>query len=365
MGPDDSGSPSVFAETRDRTMTPTGQSNDGSIATEERLSVIVPAYNEASVLPVFQARLAQVLNDLALSAEIIYVNDGSSDETLAVLQRLHEADRRVAIIDLSRNFGKEIALTAGLDHASGDAVIVIDADLQDPPELIPELIGQWREGYDVVYAKRLSREGESFLKRTTAGLFYRLIRRLGGRVQIPEDTGDYRLINRRALDALSGLRERHRFMKGLLAWIGFRQKAVTYHRQPRQAGASKWNYWQLWNFSLEGITGFTIGPLKVATYVGMATALFAIGYGIYIIIDTLLYGNPVAGYPSLMVAVLMLGGLQLMTIGIVGEYLGRVFNETKGRPLYLVADYLPAESMQATSTATAESPELAAREGRR
>ncbi len=313
--------------------------------------MVVPAYDEAQVLPAFHERLAKTLDGVDLDVEIIYVNDGSTDETLAVLQRLRGVDRRVAIVDLSRNFGKEIALTAGLDHASCDAAIAIDADLQDPPELIPELIRHWHEGYDVVYAKRLSREGESFLKKTTARLFYRLIRRIGGRVKIPEDTGDYRLIDRRALDALSRLREQHRFMKGIFAWIGFRQKAVLYRREARHDGSSKWSYWQLWNFSLEGITGFTIGPLKIATYIGMVTALFAFGYGIYIIVDTMLYGNPVAGYPSLMVAVLMLGGLQLMTIGIVGEYLGRVFNETKGRPLYLVADYLPAATMVAETGA--------------
>ena len=304
----------------------------------------MPAFNEETVLPAFHERLTAALDELDFPSEIVFVNDGSSDDTLEVLTRLRDGDPRIAIINLSRNFGKEIALTAGLDYAGGDATIVIDADLQDPPELIPDLVSRWREGYDVVYAKRLSREGETFLKRTTARLFYRVIQRLGGRISIPEDTGDYRLLSRRALDALGRLREHHRFMKGLFAWVGFRQIAVPYHRDPRYAGESKWNYWQLWNFSLEGITGFTIGPLKVATYIGSATALLAFAFGIYIIIETLIYGNPVAGYPSLMVAVLMLGGLQLVTIGIVGEYLGRIFNETKGRPLYIVADYLPPDS---------------------
>jgi glycosyltransferase involved in cell wall biosynthesis len=307
----------------------------------QRLSVVVPAYDEAEVLPAFHQRLSTALAETGLAAEIVYVNDGSRDGTLETMLRLREADPRIAVVDLSRNFGKEIALTAGLDHASGDAVVVIDADLQDPPELIPELVAGWREGFDVVYAKRLSRSGESFGKRATANLFYRLIQRLGGRVDIPANTGDFRLMSRRAVEALGRLREQHRFMKGLFAWIGFRQKAVSYHRDPRHAGASKWNYWQLWNFSLEGITSFTIGPLKIATYVGLTTALFAFGYGVWIILDTLINGNPVAGYPSLMVVVLFLGGLQLMTTGIVGEYLGRIFNETKGRPLYIVRDYLP------------------------
>ena len=320
----------------------------------------MPAFNEETVLPAFHERLTAALDELDFPSEIVFVNDGSSDDTLEVLTRLRDGDPRIAIINLSRNFGKEIALTAGLDYAGGDATIVIDADLQDPPELIPDLVSRWREGYDVVYAKRLSREGETFLKRTTARLFYRVIQRLGGRISIPEDTGDYRLLSRRALDALGRLREHHRFMKGLFAWVGFRQIAVPYHRDPRYAGESKWNYWQLWNFSLEGITGFTIGPLKVATYIGSATALLAFALGVYIIIETLIYGNPVAGYPSLMVAVLMLGGLQLVTIGIVGEYLGRIFNETKGRPLYIVADYLPPDSEATVSPQDA--PPIAAPE---
>ena len=326
--------------------TPTARSDS---AEGRSLSVVIPAFNEAAVLPAFHERLAGVLDGLEMVSEIIYVDDGSHDGTVAILAELRRLDPRVAVLKLSRNFGKEIALTAGLDHASGDAAIVIDADLQDPPELIPELLQCWHEGHDVVYAKRLSRAGESFVKRLTARNFYRIIQRLGGRVQIPEDTGDFRLISRRALDALGRLREHHRFMKGLFTWIGYRQKAVTYHRDPRRAGKSKWNYWQLWNFSLEGITSFTIGPLKIATYVGLATALSAFAYGIYIVIDTLLYGNPVAGYPSLMVAVLTLGGLQLMTIGIVGEYLGRIFNETKGRPLYLIEEYLPTKASLAAA----------------
>jgi len=320
-----------------------------------RLTVVVPVYNEAEVLASFHERLARVLDGLGLAADVVYVDDGSGDATPMALSRLREADPRVATLSLSRNFGKEIALTAGLDHAGGDAVIVIDADLQDPPELIPDLVAGWREGFDVVYAQRLSRRGESFLKRATARLFYRLIQRLGGRVVIPADTGDFRLMSRRAVDALGRLREQHRFMKGLFSWIGFRQKAVPYHRDPRHAGDSKWNYWQLWNFSLEGITSFTIGPLKIATYVGLLTALFAFGYGIWIILDTLLYGNPVAGYPSLMVVILMLGGLQLMTIGIIGEYLGRVFNEAKGRPLYIVEEYRPPAVAQGERDAAAAS----------
>ncbi len=302
------------------------------------LSVVVPAYNEQQVLPQLHKRLVAVLDGIHADAEILYVNDGSKDATIEVLRQLQTTDGRVTVVDLSRNFGKEIALTAGIDYARGDAIVVIDADLQDPPELIPKMLDHFREGYDVVYAKRISRAGESLLKKLTAFGYYRLVQRLF-RIDIPEDTGDYRLLSRRAAEALKQLKERHRFMKGLFAWIGYPQKAVEYERQPRAAGNTKWNYWKLWNFALEGITSFTIGPLKVASYLGLMTALFAFGYGAIVIYKTLIYGDPVAGYPSMMVAILFLGGVQLITIGVMGEYLGRMFDETKHRPLYIVKDY--------------------------
>jgi len=305
------------------------------------LSVVVPVYNEQAVLGEFHRRLTQVLDGIETRAEIVYVNDGSDDYSLVSLQDLQKTDSRVAILDLSRNFGKEIAMTAGLDHARGDAVIIIDADLQDPPELIPKMIEEWRHGFDVVYAQRRSRAGESALKKTTAALFYRLMQKIS-RVQIPVDTGDFRLLSRRAVDALAGLRERHRFMKGLFAWIGYPQKAIHYDREARHDGESKWSYLALWNFAIEGITSFSTLPLKVATYLGMFTALGAFLYGLFIIFDTLIFGNPVAGYPSLLVVILFLGGIQLMALGVIGEYLGRMFDETKGRPLYLIKDYLPA-----------------------
>lgn len=309
---------------------------------QECLSVVMPAFNEAEVLPHFHDRLSAVLQTLPLQAEIIYVNDGSKDDTLEVLRTLAANDRRVAIVSLSRNFGKEIALTAGLDHARGDAVVVIDADLQDPPELIPEMIRRWREGYDVVYAQRTARDGESGLKKLTAFAFYRLIQN-AGRVRIPRDTGDFRLLSRRAIVALGKLREQHRFMKGLFAWIGYPQVAVPYRREKRRAGMTKWNYWRLWNFALEGITSFTTAPLKIATYLGLVTALAAFAYAVLIIYKTLMFGEPVRGYPSLMVVVLFLGGVQLITTGILGEYIGRMFDETKNRPLYLVQEYHPAD----------------------
>lgn len=316
--------------------------DESSNPMQELLSVVVPAFNEAEGLPHFHARLSAVLQDLPLRAEIVYVNDGSNDATLEVMRQLAGNDGRVAIVDLSRNFGKEIALTAGLEHARGDAVVVIDADLQDPPELISELIRRWREGYDVVYAKRTTRDGESWLKKLTAFAFYRLMQR-AGRVRIPQDTGDYRLLSRRAIVALGKLREQHRFMKGLFAWIGYPQVAVPYRREQRYAGNTKWNYWRLWNFALEGITSFTTAPLKMATYLGLVTALGAFAYAAIIVYKTLMFGDPARGYPSLMVVVLFLGGVQLITIGILGEYIGRMFDETKNRPLYFVQEYRPAD----------------------
>ncbi|HUB11931.1 MAG TPA: glycosyltransferase family 2 protein [Acetobacteraceae bacterium] len=310
-------------------------------------SVVVPAFNEAEGIAAFHRRLAVVMPPLG-TWEVIYVNDGSTDATLAALRALRQADPHIAIVNLSRNFGKEIATTAGLDHAHGDAVVVIDADLQDPPELIPTLVASWRQGFDTVYAQRRARLGETCLKRATAAVFYRLMRRMG-RVELPPNTGDFRLMSKRVVDAVRQLRERHRFMKGVFAWVGFPSCAILYDRAPRHAGATKWNYWKLWNLALEGITSFTVMPLKVATYLGVVVALLAAVYAAQVVVKTLLFGNPVAGYPSLMTVVLLLGGVQLMTLGVIGEYLGRVFNETKQRPLYLVEAYQP--SAAATSFA--------------
>jgi glycosyltransferase involved in cell wall biosynthesis len=307
------------------------------------ISIVVPAYNEADGIAEFNRRLSDIRAKLWERSEVIYVNDGSRDDTFAILRLLRERDPTISIVNLSRNFGKEIALTAGLDHSHGDAVIVIDADLQDPPELIPVLIKRWREDEaDVVFARRSSRAGESWFKKVTAYGFYRVINAIS-RQRVPVDTGDFRLLSRRAVDAVTMLRERHRFMKGLFAWIGYRQVAVPYERDSRLAGSTKWNYWRLWNFSLEGITSFSIAPLKVATYIGLFTAIIAVVYGILIIGRTILFGNPVPGYPSLLVIMLFLGGVQLVSLGIIGEYVGRIFNETKQRPLYLVDAILPAQ----------------------
>nr|WP_321985092.1 glycosyltransferase family 2 protein [uncultured Lichenicoccus sp.] len=305
-------------------------------------SVVVPCYNEELGIDEFHRRISAVMNGLGRSWEVIYVNDGSIDATLIRMEALRAADPAVGLVNLSRNFGKEIALTAGLDHALGEAIIVIDADLQDPPEVIPELVAVWETGYDMVYAQRRAREGETWLKKLTANQFYRLMQRLGG-VRLPQNTGDFRLLSRRALDALLLLREHHRFMKGLFAWVGFPSKAVLYDRAPRHAGTSSWNYWRLWNLAVEGITGFTLMPLKIATYLGLGVAVFSLIFGGQLVIRTLLFGNGVPGYPSLMAVVLFLGGIQLMTLGVIGEYLGRVFNETKKRPLYLLERAIPSE----------------------
>jgi polyisoprenyl-phosphate glycosyltransferase len=308
------------------------------------LSVVVPAYNEASVVEEFHRRLAAVMDGLGLSWEVVYVDDGSSDGTLDLLIGLQASRPEVAVVALSRNFGKEAALTAGLDHARGnEAIVVIDADLQDPPEVIPELVAAWREGVDVACAQRRSRAGETWLKRATASAFYRLMGRIGGSVRLPADTGDFRLMSRRVVDALLQMRERHRFMKGLFAWVGFPSRAVPYDRAPRAAGTTKLSYRRLWTLSLEGITGFTTLPLKISTWLGLGTAACALFYGGWVVGKALVLGDPVPGYPSLMTVVLLLGGVQLVTLGIIGEYLGRVFDETKGRPLYLVDRHLPSE----------------------
>ncbi len=311
-------------------------------------SVVVPVYNEAEGLRELHLRLSAVMAGMGEPYELIFVNDGSRDASLGLLKTFQAEDPCVALLNFSRNFGKEVATTAGLDHTRGEAVIVIDADLQDPPEVIPELAAVWREGFDVVYAQRRARAGESWMKRLTAFGFYRLMG-AATRVEIPRDTGDFRLISRRVVVALGTLRERHRFMKGLFAWVGYPSKAVLYDRAPRHAGTSKWNYWRLWNFALEGITGFTDLPLRLATYVGLLVALAAAIFGAKLVFDTLMYGNPVAGYPSLMTVVLFLGGVQLVTLGVIGEYLGRVFNEVKGRPLYLVESFSPPGNTADTS----------------
>jgi glycosyltransferase involved in cell wall biosynthesis len=309
-----------------------------AVPSHRSLSVVVAAFNEEAALSLLHPRLRAALDGLGMEqTRVIYVDDGSRDDTWAVLQDLAAADPTVRLLRLARNFGKEVALTAGLDQVDTDAAIVIDADGQDPPELIPAFVDKWRQGYDVVYGTRTRRDGESWFKRTTAAVFYRVINRLSD-TPIPPDTGDFRLMSRRVLDALGQLRERQRFMKGLFAWVGFRQVALPYARAPRLAGDSKFNYWRLWNLALEGITGFSTVPLRAATYLGLGAALLAFVYGVWVIAKTLLWGDPVQGWPSMMAVILFLGGVQLIALGILGEYLGRLYLEAKQRPLYLVSE---------------------------
>ena len=322
----------------------------------ECLTVVVAAFNEAESLPLLHARLRPVLDGLGIKTRVLYVDDGSSDDTWAVMQRLATEDAQVALLRLSRNFGKEIALTAGLDQVHDGAAMILDADAQDPPELIPQFVGKWREGFDNVYGRREARAGETIAKRASASMFYRVMARLSP-TPIPEDTGDFRLLSPRALAALRQLRERHRFMKGLFGWVGFNSAEIRYQREARVAGRSKFNFWRLWNFALEGITSFSTIPLRVATYLGLMTAVLAMGYGLFVVAKALLYGDPVAGWPTMMAVILFLGGVQLTALGTIGEYLGRMYLEVKQRPLYLVADWqVAAEPAYAGALSPAKEP---------
>ncbi|WP_133477360.1 glycosyltransferase family 2 protein [Cognatilysobacter segetis] len=308
----------------------------------DRLTVVVAAYNEAESLPVLHPRIVAALEALdGIEPRMLYVDDGSTDATWRVLCDIAFADPRVTLLRLSRNFGKEAALTAGLDQVTDGAALILDADGQDPPELVGAFVAKWREGYDDVHGTRIARAGDGWLRRATAHAFYRLIGRLS-KTPVPADTGDFRLLSPRALDALRQLRERHRFMKGLFGWVGYRSVAVPYERDGRIAGDSKFNLWRLWNFALEGITSFSTAPLRLATYLGLLTALVAFGYGMWIVVKALFWGDPVAGWPTMMSVILFLGGVQLIALGLIGEYLGRLYDEAKQRPLYLVDETRPA-----------------------
>jgi polyisoprenyl-phosphate glycosyltransferase len=309
-----------------------------------QVTVVVAAYNEAQSLPLLHPRVMGALDALeGVQGRVLYVDDGSRDATWEVMRALAAGDPRVSVLRLSRNFGKEAALTAGLDRVDSGAALILDADGQDPPELIGDFVREWQAGYDNVHGTRIERDGESWLKRATAHAFYRVIGRLS-KTPIPADTGDFRLLSPRALAALRELRERHRFMKGLFGWVGFNQKALPYHREARVAGSSSFGFWKLWNFALEGITSFTTAPLRVATYLGVLTALLAFAFAIYIVGKALLFGDPVAGYPTMMTVILFLGGVQLVALGLIGEYLGRLYEESKQRPLYLVDAWQPASA---------------------
>ncbi len=300
------------------------------------VSLVIPMFNEAPALDALFARIDTVLLSLTnYQFEIVCVNDGSVDETLALLQRHRAARQDMTLVDLSRNFGKEAALSAGLFVADGDAVIPLDADLQDPPEVIKDLLAKWEEGFEVVLARRSDRSADSVTKRFTARSFYSIHNAVAD-VEIPPDVGDFRLMDRVVIDALNALPESRRFMKGLFAWVGFRTATIDYRRAPRIAGRSKFNAWKLWNFALEGIASFSISPLKIWTYIGLTVAFVAMGWGAWIALRTIIWGVDVPGYASILVAVLLLGGLQLTGIGMIGEYLGRAFMESKRRPAYLI-----------------------------
>jgi len=303
------------------------------------LSVIVPMHNEAAGLDQLFARLDTCTRDLGVRVEFVCVDDGSEDATLAELRTRAERDRRVKVISFTRNFGKEAALTAGLDAARGDMVLPLDADLQDPPELIGEFVALWERGYDVVFGMRTDRSSDPFAKRMTAALFYRFFNRLSD-YPIPDNTGDFRLMDRAVVEAVKQLPERNRFMKGLFAWVGFRQVGVPYARPARAQGATSWTFGQLFRFAVDGLTAFSTLPLRIWTGVGVAAALFAMGYAIYLVGRVLVVGREVPGYASLMVVVLFAFAMQMIALGVLGEYVGRLYQEAKQRPSYLVRDRL-------------------------
>ena len=301
------------------------------------ISIVAPMYNEQELLSIFFDAIEQCFSNIDYDYEVVCVNDGSSDNTYDLLKRRAERNARIKIVNLSKNYGKEIALTAGLDHASGNAAIPIDCDLQDPIEVIPTLIEKWEEGYDVVLARRIDRTSDSFFKRFTSNIFYKLIDKISD-IHIPSNVGDFRLIDRKVVCALSQFREKSRFMKGLFASLGFKETTIDYIRAPRAAGNTKWNYWKLYKLALEGIISFTSLPLKIWSYVGATVALGAFIYGFYLIFKTLILGVDTPGYASLMVVLLFMSGLILLCLGVVGEYLARIFIEIKGRPMYIIMD---------------------------
>ena len=305
----------------------------------KKITIIVPSYNEEEALPYLYERLNAMMNELnQYEFEVLFVNDGSRDRTLELIKEMREKDNRISYVNFSRNFGKETAMIAGLDYATGDAVIFIDADLQDPPEVIPELIKYWEEGYDDVYARRSSRKGETFLKKFTSKMYYKVLQSLT-RVEIQKDTGDFRLLDRRCVNALKKMRETQRCSKSMFSWIGYKKKEVMYDRDPRIAGTTKWNYKKLIDLAIDGITAFTTSPLRVSTYFSILTFLSFAIYLIYTIVKCITNNNGVEGYQIIILLNLFFFGAIILLIGIIGEYLGRIFNETKNRPLYFVDEY--------------------------
>lgn len=305
----------------------------------KKITIIIPAYNEEESLPYLYERLEKLMDsNKNYEFEILFVNDGSKDKTIELIKQYREKDKRISYVDFSRNFGKEIAMMAGLDYAKGDAVIFMDADLQDPPELIPELIKYWEEGYDDVYAKRKSRAGETFLKKFTSKMYYKVLQSLTN-VPIQKDTGDFRLLDRRCVNALKKMRETQRCSKSMFSWIGYNKKEVLYYRDPRIAGKTKWNYKKLVDLAIDGITSFTTSPLRISTYLCIPTFFALFIYFIYVICKMILFTGKIDAYQAIILLILFFSGIQILLFGIIGEYLGRIFNETKNRPLYLVNEY--------------------------
>jgi glycosyltransferase involved in cell wall biosynthesis len=327
-----------------------------AISQDTLLSIVVALYNEERVIDALFAELGRVAAVLPCRVEFVCVNDGSRDRTLDALREKLVHDSRIRIVNFARNFGKEAALTAGLAQARGDAVVVIDADLQDPPSLIPRFLEKWQAGYDVVYGVRSTRASDTFFKRTTANAFYKLFNRVTD-VKIPPGAGDFRLLDRRAVNALLELPERNRFMKGLFSWVGFRQTGVEFVREARVAGLTSWNYLRLFNFAIDGITSFSIAPLRIASFVGVTASILGFIYAAYLTLRTIIFGVDVPGYASIMVVTMFLGGMQLICLGLIGEYLGRLYIEAKGRPLYIIADVYEAESVREAATMIATEPQ--------
>lgn len=305
----------------------------------KKISIVIPAYNEEESLPYLYERLNKLMGEIEnYEFEILFINDGSKDKTLDLIKELRSKDERICYVDFSRNFGKEIAMIAGLDYAKGDCVVFMDADLQDPPELIHELIKYWEKGYDDVYARRKSRAGETFLKKFTSKMYYKILQGVT-RVEIQKDTGDFRLLDRRCVNALKKLRESQRCSKSMFSWIGYNKKEVLYDRDPRVAGKTKWNYKRLIDLAIDGITSFTTSPLRIATYISIPTFLTLFIYFVYVIIKSNVINEPIQAFQAIILLILFFSGIQIILIGIIGEYLGRIFNETKNRPLYFVDEY--------------------------
>ena len=305
----------------------------------KKISILIPCYNEEKTLPLLYPELVKLMEGLPdYEWEIMFVNDGSADNTLHILQQLRQQDKRVNYVDLSRNFGKEVAMLAGFDYVTGDCMVIVDADLQDPPALIPEMLKYWEEGYEDVYARRRTRGKESWLRKWLSIKFYKLLQRTS-RFDVLQNVGDFRLLDRRCINALKRMRESERYTKGMFCWIGFNKKEVEFDRGDRVAGHSSWGYKQLFSLAIDGITSFTSAPLRISTFVGFVVSMLAFIYMIYVFIKALIWGDPVQGYPSMVILILFLGGIQLLSLGIIGEYIGRIYNETKNRPDYIVREF--------------------------